>query len=219
MKVFFALDQSTAMRASVGYALENTQGQIISAERVIENANPIKPLLEVAKSLYQELIEAGHTIAMVVATSGPGGFTGLRVCASVSSAISQVANCPFVGIGTLEALAFAHAGGGVIYTCVDARRSECYCAQFNKQGRTLTQIAETTLISNHELEQRLLLHPGVVVGNPVISDTSPVHACRDKSVEYPQAKFIAECALVKFSHTPREELTPFSIEYVRSAVS
>jgi tRNA threonylcarbamoyladenosine biosynthesis protein TsaB len=67
-------------------------------------------------------------LGLVVATIGPGSFTGLRVGLAFARGVSLACGAPLAGIGTLAALA---AGvDGVAAGVIDARRGHVYVQAF-----------------------------------------------------------------------------------------
>jgi tRNA threonylcarbamoyladenosine biosynthesis protein TsaB len=62
---------------------------------------------------------------LVVAGTGPGTFTGLRIGLAAARALGFALGIPVRGVSTLDAL---RAGDGVDVACVDARRGEVFAA-------------------------------------------------------------------------------------------
>jgi tRNA threonylcarbamoyladenosine biosynthesis protein TsaB len=77
------------------------------------------------------LEQAGLALAKldgVVASVGPGAFTGVRISVSVAQGLAFGASVPVVGVSTLEALACQAMRGGAdqVLACLDARMGEVY---------------------------------------------------------------------------------------------
>lgn len=85
----------------------------------------------------------------VVAGTGPGTFTGLRIGLASARALGFGLGIPVHGVGTLDALL---AGDGVDVACIDARRGEVFC-----KGAGI----ETSALAPEKLAQ--ILPEGVVV--------------------------------------------------------
>ena len=70
-------------------------------------------------------------------TTGPGSFTGVRICISTLKGLAAATGKPIFGVSTLEALAFQFAGASIlICPLIDARKGEVYTARYRwKNGR------------------------------------------------------------------------------------
>ncbi|HEX6500229.1 MAG TPA: tRNA (adenosine(37)-N6)-threonylcarbamoyltransferase complex dimerization subunit type 1 TsaB [Micromonosporaceae bacterium] len=82
-------------------------------------------------------------LAAVVAGTGPGPFTGLRVGLVTAAALSQTLGIPAYGVCSLDALGLAAARGGAegeALVATDARRKEIYWAVY-RDGKRLTEPA------------------------------------------------------------------------------
>jgi tRNA threonylcarbamoyl adenosine modification protein YeaZ len=85
------------------------------------------------------LADAGkrpQDLAAIVAGTGPGPFTGLRVGLATAAAMGQALGIPTYGICTLDALGKA-AGPGRVLVATDARRREVYFAVY-QDGKRVT---------------------------------------------------------------------------------
>jgi len=81
--------------------------------------------------------------------AGPGGFTGLRLACGVAQGLAFGAGLPVIGIGSLEALAWG-SGAGRVYTCLDARMEEVYCACFIRSDDALKAIVSPGVFPPHQ---------------------------------------------------------------------
>lgn len=73
----------------------------------------------------------------IAVTIGPGSFTGLRVGLAFAKGLALASGRPWVGIGTLEAMAASAGGAGVVAACLDAGRGQVYLQVF-VDGRAVT---------------------------------------------------------------------------------
>ena len=111
----------------------------ILAERVVVDARAHGELL--APGIDAALRTAGirpRDLAAVVAGTGPGPFTGLRVGLVTAAALADTLSIPAYGVCTLDALgwAAAHAQRGAeapgrVLVATDARRREVYWAVYD----------------------------------------------------------------------------------------
>jgi tRNA threonylcarbamoyladenosine biosynthesis protein TsaB len=73
---------------------------------------------------------------------GPGSFTGLRIGLATARSLAQSRRLPLVGVSSLAALAYPHAGARVA-AVIDARRGEVFAARWEDARQTLAQAAFT----------------------------------------------------------------------------
>lgn len=88
------------------------------------------------------LAEAGLTLAQIDGIAfgaGPGGFTGLRLACGVTQGLAFGLDLPVLPVSTLEALALA-CGEREVWTCLDARMNEVYCAAYRVAGDSVEQL-------------------------------------------------------------------------------
>ena len=112
-------------RASV--ALADANGPI--ACRIEDGGRGlIAGLAEMARTVFEQAGLAPTQIDLVAVTVGPGSFTGLRAALALAQGIALAANCPVLGVTTVEALAEA-AGpcdGRPLWVAIDSRRGRIF---------------------------------------------------------------------------------------------
>ncbi len=111
-----ATDAATACLWRDGEVLAEsmTRGRSTAAQRLLDD---IHHLTRAARIGLDQL-------DLVVAGTGPGTFTGLRIGLASARALGFGLGVPVHGVGTLDALL---AGDGVDVACIDARRGEVFC--------------------------------------------------------------------------------------------
>jgi tRNA threonylcarbamoyladenosine biosynthesis protein TsaB len=92
-----------------------TRARSVAAQRVLADAD----------RLMDEAGVVPADLDLVVAGTGPGTFTGLRIGLAAARALGFALGIPVRGVSTLAALG---AGEGVEVACVDARRGEVFAA-------------------------------------------------------------------------------------------
>ena len=118
-----ATDIATACvwRDGLVLAESATRARSVAAQRVLADVDRL-------------MGDAGVTPAdldLVVAGTGPGTFTGLRIGLAAARALGFALGIPVKGVSTLDAL---RAGDGVDVACVDARRGEVFAAGARARG-------------------------------------------------------------------------------------
>jgi len=78
-----------------------------------------------------------NDIELIACTSGPGSFTGLRIGMATAKGLSLALGIPWVGIPTLDCLAYGHGEeGGIVVPVLDARKNRVYAAHYAGGRRT-----------------------------------------------------------------------------------
>lgn len=77
---------------------------------------------------------AAKDLGLVVAGTGPGSFTGMRVGVGAARSLAFAVGCPVVGVPSYDALAVE---GTPVATVRDARKGEVYFALYGPERETL----------------------------------------------------------------------------------
>lgn len=100
----------------------------------------------------------------IVAASGPGSFTGIRVGLTAAKALAEALGCPVAAVSTLQALAsFGSAARRV--AVLDARRGEVYAGLF---GPSLEPLAAESVGPLAALEAALTPDVEIVTPDPAL---------------------------------------------------
>ena len=76
-------------------------------------------------------------LELVAVASGPGTYTGVRVGVTVAKSLAFALGIPLVGMSSLEILARASNGMGVIVAMMDARRESVFGGAYDVEGNVL----------------------------------------------------------------------------------
>ncbi len=112
-----ATDVATACLSTRGDVLAEsaTAGRSVGAQHLLD---------DVHRLLGEAGLELGG-VETIVAGTGPGTFTGLRIGLATARALGFALGVPVLGVSTLDALRLP---AGVDVACIDARRGEVFCA-------------------------------------------------------------------------------------------
>jgi tRNA threonylcarbamoyladenosine biosynthesis protein TsaB len=111
-------------------------GQTLVEERVVytPRGHAMIVLPEVASLLAKASIE-NTDLDLVVMSTGPGSFTGIRIGMATARGMIRATGSHGVGVGSLEVLASTVLPGeGLVVTALDARRSEVFGAVYRSRG-------------------------------------------------------------------------------------
>ncbi|MYD36468.1 MAG: tRNA (adenosine(37)-N6)-threonylcarbamoyltransferase complex dimerization subunit type 1 TsaB [Dehalococcoidia bacterium] len=93
----------------------------------------------------------------VVATRGPGSFTGIRIGLATAKGLAQGLNVPIVGVGTLATAAYGAAHlGRTVWSVVSAGRGQYAAAAYAaSDDGGVTRLVEEAILSPEELVSRM----------------------------------------------------------------
>jgi tRNA threonylcarbamoyl adenosine modification protein YeaZ len=122
-----ATDVATACLSAHGEVLAEsaTAGRSVGAQRLLEDVHAL-------------LAHAGvplDRVELIIAGTGPGTFTGLRIGLATARALGFALGVPVLGVSTLAALRHPPE---VDVACIDARRGEVFCAGAGLEPQALT---------------------------------------------------------------------------------
>src|SRR5579871_2716503 len=110
---------------------------LLCDEQLIERAQEAgkahsEHLLAMVREVLAEAQLTLGALEGIIASIGPGAFTGVRITVSVAQGLAFGAGLPALGVSTLEALALQALGTspGRALACLDARMGEVYWGCF-----------------------------------------------------------------------------------------
>jgi tRNA threonylcarbamoyladenosine biosynthesis protein TsaB len=163
-----ATDVATACVSSDGGVLAESAsaGRSVGAQRLLDDVH----------GLLERAGVAPGDVELIVAGTGPGTFTGLRIGLATARALGFALGVPVRGVSTLDAL---RAPDDVDVACIDARRGEVFCAGPGIEAQALDPAAVALLLpagatvaGDGAVRYRCVLEPA---GARVPPDDSPLH--------------------------------------------
>jgi tRNA threonylcarbamoyladenosine biosynthesis protein TsaB len=138
--VILSFDTAT----DVATACLSTRGEVLAESATAGRSVGAQHLLD---DVHRLLGEAGVELAAVetiVAGTGPGTFTGLRIGLATARALGFALGVPVLGVSTLDALLLP---AGVDVACIDARRGEVFCSGAGIEPAARTPAALDALLA------------------------------------------------------------------------
>jgi len=202
------LDTSSAAVTAglVGFSGHSRQAQpVVLAERVTVDARAHAERL--VPSIQECLAEAGvriSDVSAVVAGTGPGPFTGLRVGLMTAAAFADALGLPGYGVCSLDAIAAAHPEQPDLLVAGDARRKEVYWARY-QHGR---RVAGPGVDKPAALRDELVDAPAAMAGAGARL-YADVLGWQLLDADYPTVAALAGCAAERVvNRAPSEALAP-----------
>ena len=101
-------------------------------------------------------------LSALIAISGPGSFTGLRVGLAAVKGLAEVLQAPIVAISLLELVASASPKDGRVLALLNAGRSECYCGEYEVARNGTKGIREFLVSQAEAVELAAAMQPLIV---------------------------------------------------------
>lgn len=164
-------------------------------------------------------------IDVVVVSTGPGSFTGLRIGVATAKSIAFALGKPIVGIPTLEVLAAAFDGcSSLIVPMIHARPGEVYNAIFKAHGGRVKRLTEDraleirSLISeirSHSTEKVLFCGDGALRNRSVIEEELPEASVFSRWSDHPDGYILARLGLDRLQNDDIDDPVSLVPHYVK----
>ncbi|GIU43020.1 tRNA (adenosine(37)-N6)-threonylcarbamoyltransferase complex dimerization subunit type 1 TsaB [Shewanella algidipiscicola] len=133
------------------------QGQVYAqqADAPREHSQRLLPMVD--KVLNDANIGLSD-VDLIAYGRGPGSFTGIRICTSMTQGLALGQDLPVVGISTLQAMAQATMdihGTAQVVAAIDARMGEVYWGEFINQSGVATLIGRESVCAPAEVSRAL----------------------------------------------------------------
>ncbi len=112
-------------------------GKIIATESEAERNRQTELLVPMIESVMKQAKVTLPETGLIVTTSGPGSFTGIRIGLAVARSLRLALHIPILAVSTLELLAWQAvrpAKSGTILSAINAYRGEVYVQAFRYEG-------------------------------------------------------------------------------------
>jgi tRNA threonylcarbamoyladenosine biosynthesis protein TsaB len=115
------------------------EGGVVTAETtVLSDGSHSRRILDDIARMLGERNLAPVDVDVLVSSTGPGSFTGVRITLAAFKGLAVALDRPLVGVSSLEALGLPLCGrGAAVIAALDARKGEVYGAVYSDDGREL----------------------------------------------------------------------------------
>lgn len=222
MKVL-SIDSSTASAACA--VVED--GKLLGEVALNDKKQHSVILMPMIDSLLENLNLDIKEIDAFIVSSGPGSFTGLRIGMATSKGLAQANNKPFIGVSSLDALAFNLAyTSGIICPILDALRDNVYTALYSFNDGKLERISDYMAVHIDELISIIKEKDSnsvTFIGDAVYKFREKLEISLDNAYFAPahlnlaRASSLGELGLMKLAEGYQDDLMTFSPIYLRKS--
>ncbi len=144
-------------------------GAVLTHRQEAMRRGQAERLVPMIQAAMREADLAYEALDAVVVTTGPGGFTGVRIGLATARGLGLALGCPVVGVSSFEAAAAASdpaaRRGRTLAVLIDAKRDDLFVQAFDAALEALTAPAALPPAGLHEhLPEGPLLLAGDAVG-------------------------------------------------------
>lgn len=183
-------------------------------------------LMSMIDSLLSNLELTVNDLDGFAVSSGPGSFTGLRIGIATIKGLSQGSGKPFIGVSSLDALAFNMAyTSGIVCPIIDALRGNVYTALYRFEGTNFNKLTENLILPLDELIELLKGKNETVcfIGDASTIYREEIQKKFDHSMFAPahlnvvKASSLGELGLNMLEHGEKSDLLSFAPSYMRKS--
>ncbi|MBN2533201.1 MAG: tRNA (adenosine(37)-N6)-threonylcarbamoyltransferase complex dimerization subunit type 1 TsaB [Spirochaetales bacterium] len=156
MMNILAIETSTE---TLGICFQNKKKHIVNLSIKMGFQHSVLLMPWVGKVLEQAGADSLR-LDMVICSLGPGSFTGLRIGLATAKGLAFGADCPLIGICSLDAIALGFRYcREIVIPVIDAKKNRYYSA-FYREGKRITDyfdMTKETLLDNCRTYTEILL--------------------------------------------------------------
>lgn len=218
-----AIDSSCSAATCAVVSDKKVEAQIYMNDK-LQHSVVLFPMIEEILKMLDITID---DIDGVAVSGGPGSFTGLRIGVSAAKGIAQGGNKKFIGISSLDAMAFQQVGfDGIICPIMDALRDNVYTSLYIWKDSNLCKIADYQAVHIDELIDKLQSMGDKVIfcGDAACNHKEKIiDKLKDKAhfapliSTMPSAASIGELAILRFNEGIEDNIYTYSPIYIRKS--
>ena len=184
-----------------------------------------KHLMNIIDScLKLAMIDKFSDISGIAVTTGPGSFTGLRICLSTVKGLSYASKIPIVGIKSLKALASGiYSLNFLICTMMIARKDEVYFAGYKYEDSILKCKIEQKAGSVESMLQEVK-EPSIFIGDGVAKYHKTISSTLNELANFTAGSFniirassVAKLSAEVFLKDGKQLPANLKLEYIKTS--
>jgi tRNA threonylcarbamoyladenosine biosynthesis protein TsaB len=188
MSIILAIETATS---SCSAALRIDEVVVVRNE--VGNNIHSQVLLGMVDELLTQARLDPQALDAITVGQGPGSFTGLRIGVGVGQGLAFGANCPMIGVSSLDALALQAQGDSAVIAAIDARMGEVYWCEYAKVGAQVQRISNLQVTPPAAVKFSNTALSRSVVGNAWSAYPDQFSSLSDSAIEV-QSAIIYPCA-------------------------
>ncbi|GGI73270.1 tRNA (adenosine(37)-N6)-threonylcarbamoyltransferase complex dimerization subunit type 1 TsaB [Shewanella hanedai] len=204
----------------------SVKGQIFSELAVVprEHSQRILPMVD---SVLSQANISLSDVDLIAYGRGPGSFTGIRICTSMTQGLALGQDIPVIGLSALQTMAqtvFDHQGAVQVICAIDARMGEIYWGQFvfNNGLAELVGLETVTApnLATLELDKSLSI---IACGTGFETYPQLLELCENitltQEIQFPDAKSMLSLAKAGYTQGLSTSVDDLAPVYVRDTVT
>ena len=200
-----------------GISLARCEGescQILETSPIAGGTFSAQLVPQIAETLSKHGFKAADVNALV-AISGPGSFTGLRVGLAAVKGLAEALQIPIISLSLLELMAVASHQKGRVLALVDAGRNEFYCGEYDVQERSPEPVREFPSSRETLLELRASKNFTIIACEESILSFLQEHGIAGTRVPRPDSTFAAHFGYKKLLAGETTDVEKLDANYIR----
>lgn len=182
-------------------------------------------LLPMVDNVLKEANIDLSAVSLIAYGRGPGSFTGIRICTSMTQGLALGQDLPVVGISTLQAMAQAamdNHGAEQIVAAIDARMGEVYWGEFVSREGIAALVGSEMVCKPEEVSRALDYQQSVYAcgtgfdAYPELLSSGMQLLADDK---FPEARYMLPLAVNAHANGESTEVEGLQPVYLRDTVT
>jgi len=186
--LILALETSTGCGSVALTRGDGASGKVLGEFTLQPEITHSRRLLGSVQTLMEALQVHWSDLDGVAVSQGPGSFTGLRIGMAAAKGLAMAADCPLLGVPTLDGLACQLTPTSLpVYLVLDARKQQVYAARYTFSALGCKRLGTFEVLSADQL--------GAQIQEPTLVAGPGVAACADQLRDHPQVRLLHSAVL------------------------